>query len=117
MKGAPRPGLSSRRSITMDKIKELVRQHWDWRAAEFDKEASHSLLTDTQSRAWRELIRRIAGTVPLDVLDLGCGTGFLSLLLAELGHRVTGIDVAPSMLAQARAKAAARGLAVNFVRS
>jgi ubiquinone/menaquinone biosynthesis C-methylase UbiE len=98
----------------MDKIKELVRQHWDWRAAEFDKEASHGLLNDAQSRAWRDLIRRIAGTVPLDVLDIGCGTGFLSLLLAGAGHRVTGIDLAASMLQMARSKAAARGLTVEF---
>jgi ubiquinone/menaquinone biosynthesis C-methylase UbiE len=98
----------------MDRIKELVRQHWDWRAADFDKEASHGLLNDTQSCAWHELIRRIADSVALDVLDVGCGTGFLSLLLAELGHRVTGIDVAEAMLARARSKAAAHGLTVDF---
>lgn len=98
----------------MDKIKELVRQHWDWRAADFDKEASHGLLNDTQSRAWRELINRVAGAAILAVLDVGCGTGFLSLLLAELGHRVTGIDVAAAMLAMARRKAAAHNLTVDF---
>jgi SAM-dependent methyltransferase len=98
----------------MDRIKELVRQHWDWRAADFDKEASHGLLNDMQSRAWRDLVSRLAGTVALDVLDIGCGTGFLSLLLAELGHRVTGIDVADAMLEMARRKAAARGLNVDF---
>jgi ubiquinone/menaquinone biosynthesis C-methylase UbiE len=98
----------------MNRIKELVQQHWDWRAAEFDKEASHGLLNDTQSQAWHELISRVAGAVPLDALDVGCGTGFLSLLLAELGHRVTGIDVAGAMLTRARSKAAARALAVAF---
>jgi 2-polyprenyl-3-methyl-5-hydroxy-6-metoxy-1,4-benzoquinol methylase len=98
----------------MDRIKELVRQHWDWRAADFDKEASHGLLNDTQSRAWHELMDRIAGAVTLDALDVGCGTGFLSLLLAELGHRVTGIDLAEAMLATARSKAAGRGLTADF---
>jgi SAM-dependent methyltransferase len=98
----------------MDKIKELVRQHWDWRAPDFDKEASHGLLNDTQSRAWRRLIGRVAGSATLEVLDIGCGTGFLSLLLAELGHRVTGIDFAGAMLAIARRKAAAQGLRVDF---
>ena len=99
----------------MDTVKALVRQHWNRRAADFDKEASHGLLTDDQARAWRRLISYIAGPAPLDVLDVGCGTGFLSLLLAERGHRVTGADVAPTMLAQARAKAAARGLSINFI--
>jgi ubiquinone/menaquinone biosynthesis C-methylase UbiE len=98
----------------MDRIKELVRRHWEWRAAEFDNEASHGLLNETQSRAWRKLIHRLAGREPLDVLDVGCGTGFLSLLLAELGHRVTGIDFADQMLATARRKAAIRGLSADF---
>jgi ubiquinone/menaquinone biosynthesis C-methylase UbiE len=98
----------------MDKLKQLVRQHWDWRAADFDHEASHGLLNDSQARAWRELIARLGGTLPLDVLDAGCGTGFLSLLLAAAGHRVTGIDFAPSMLRAAHTKAAASRLAVQF---
>jgi len=100
----------------MDTVKELVRQHWDRRAATFDKESpSHSAFTDAQAHAWHRMMSEVAGPAPLDALDVGCGTGFLSLLLAELGHRVTGIDMAPSMLAQARAKSLARGLTVNFV--
>src|SRR5207237_10912279 len=50
----------------------------------------------------------------LDALDVGCGTGFLSLELAGRGHRVTGIDFAPQMLAEARKKATAQRLAVRF---
>jgi ubiquinone/menaquinone biosynthesis C-methylase UbiE len=101
----------------MDKVKALVRRHWDRRAPDFDKEPSHGLLTPIQAHAWRQLISTIAGSTPLDVLDVGCGTGFLSLLLAERGHRVTGVDVAPAMLARARSKAAAQGLTVRFVRA
>ncbi len=41
---------------------------------------------------------------PRDVLDLGCGTGRLALLLAEQGYRVTGVDPSAPMLADARAK-------------
>jgi ubiquinone/menaquinone biosynthesis C-methylase UbiE len=100
----------------MDQVKELVRRHWDRRAASFDQESpSHGLHSDTQARAWRSLIAELAGSVPLDALDAGCGTGFLSLLLAERGHRVTGVDAAPAMLAEARAKATARRLNVRFI--
>ena len=99
----------------MDTVKELVRQNWNRRAVDFDQEASHGLITDTQARAWRRLISDLASPAPLDVLDIGCGTGFLSLLFAERGHRVTGVDVAPAMLARAREKADALGLVIRFI--
>jgi SAM-dependent methyltransferase len=40
------------------------------------------------------------------VLEVGCGTGRLTLPLARAGHEVTGIDLSPAMLARARAKLA-----------
>ncbi|MCE0488255.1 class I SAM-dependent methyltransferase [Ornithinimicrobium sediminis] len=39
-----------------------------------------------------------------DVLDLGCGTGRVAWRLAELGHRVVGVDLDPRMLGSARAR-------------
>jgi 2-polyprenyl-3-methyl-5-hydroxy-6-metoxy-1,4-benzoquinol methylase len=45
------------------------------------------------------------------VLDLGCGSGQVSLLAAAMGGRVQGIDIAPGMLALAREAAARAGLA------
>ena len=39
------------------------------------------------------------------VLDAGCGTGRVAFRLAELGYRVVGVDVDPSMLAEARRRA------------
>ena len=46
----------------------------------------------------------LAGLRPCSVLDLGCGTGTLCCVLAERGHRVTGVDPAAAMLAVARRK-------------
>jgi SAM-dependent methyltransferase len=40
------------------------------------------------------------------VLDLGCGTGRITIPLARQGVSITGLDVMPSMLAQAQTKAA-----------
>lgn len=41
---------------------------------------------------------------PSHIADLGCGTNSLTVLLAEEGHAVTGVDFSVQMLAQARAK-------------
>jgi len=48
------------------------------------------------------------------VLDSGCGTGEHALLAAGRGADVTGIDVAPTAIARARAKAVERGLQARF---
>lgn len=50
------------------------------------------------------------------VLDLGCGTGGHSLLLARSGYEVTGIDLSPSMLAEAREKARSSGIHLRLRR-
>ena len=49
------------------------------------------------------------------VLDIGCGTGNHSLELAARGLEVIGLDRSAPMLAEARRKAAARGLALSLV--
>jgi SAM-dependent methyltransferase len=48
------------------------------------------------------------------ILDLGCGTGELAVALARRGHDVTGVDISGVAVEQARARAAAAGLAVRF---
>lgn len=98
----------------VSEVKTAVRRHWGGRAAAFDERPNHGLHSDEQRTAWLAVLERLAGTAPLCVLDIGCGTGFLSLLLAELGHDVTGIDIAPEMLEIASGKASAAGLAIAF---
>jgi ubiquinone/menaquinone biosynthesis C-methylase UbiE len=95
--------------------KQVIRDYWDDQAASFDDQFLHSIATEDERRAWARILDLLAPPGhTLDVLDVGCGTGFLALLFAERGHRVTGIDVAPQMIERARAKATAQGLAVTF---
>jgi ubiquinone/menaquinone biosynthesis C-methylase UbiE len=97
-----------------DGTTDIIRQHWDRRANSFDDELGHGLVSDEQRRAWLDLLSRLVGSSPRRVLDVGCGTGFLALRLAELGHTVTGIDLAPQMIEQARRKAEQQGQQIDF---
>lgn len=47
----------------------------------------------------------VAGLAPSSVLDAGCGTGRVAVELARRGVEVVGVDLDPTMLAAARAKA------------
>jgi ubiquinone/menaquinone biosynthesis C-methylase UbiE len=99
-----------------DEVKQQVAAHWNRRAAGFDSDFGHSIRTPAERAAWDRILGLVVrGRAPLDALDVGCGTGFLSLELAARGHRVTGIDFAPQMLAEAQRKAATQeGLPVRF---
>ena len=48
------------------------------------------------------------------LLDVACGTGNLALPAARLGANVTGVDIAPNLVEQARARAAGEGLTAQF---
>lgn len=81
-------------------------EFWDREAATFDDEPDHGLRDPVVHAAWGALLERLLPAAPADVADLGCGTGSLSVLLAEAGYRVRGVDVAGEMVAAARTKAA-----------
>src|SRR6266850_6423331 len=51
------------------------------------------------------------------VLELACGTGRLTIPIAQSGVSIVGLDQCPSMLARARAKASVGGIAIPFVES
>src|SRR5215468_10288932 len=98
-----------------DAVKQQVATHWNRRASHFDEDFGHSIRTAGERAAWDRILDLVlAGRGPLDALDAGCGTGLLSFELAARGHRVTGVDFAPAMIAEARRKATAGGFSVRF---
>lgn len=116
-----KPGSSSKISAHMHRdsggdayvnrkgeLREL-RRTWDAAAESYDNEADHGLRDADVLRAWTRLLDQWLPERTASVLDVGCGTGSLSLVLAGLGHRVTGIDLSTAMLAKARAKAIESG--------
>ena len=68
-----------------------------------------SLMADTDYAGYADFYERIiekyAPSQPKRLIDLGCGTGSVSVLLAEKGFEVTGVDLSCEMLSAALKKA------------
>jgi SAM-dependent methyltransferase len=96
-------------------VRDLIRGWWDEDAAAYDASPGHSLSDPVEAAAWRAVLVSLLPPPPTRVLDVGAGTGAMSLLAAELGHDVTALDLSASMLEKARGKAADRSLEITFV--
>ena len=102
-----------------------TRENESERGAQFDSYATRgqSLFraqcgrNSPERETWRARLRDWTGRPVLSTLDVGCGSGFLTVLLAELGHQATGIDVAGESLHAARAQASAAGVNVALRRA
>jgi SAM-dependent methyltransferase len=95
-------------------LSDSVRQYWDAEATIYDHSPDHGVATPAERAAWTAALTRLlppAGSV----LDVGAGTGFLSLLAARLGYRVTALDLSPGMLAHLHSAARREGLDIEVV--
>jgi ubiquinone/menaquinone biosynthesis C-methylase UbiE len=95
-------------------IKNAVRKSWDCSSQTYDTCPGHKIGTREEKDAWKQELNRNLPPAPLDVLDVGCGTGAMGLLFAEMGHRVTGIDLSDEMMAKARRKAENQKLTITL---
>jgi ubiquinone/menaquinone biosynthesis C-methylase UbiE len=68
----------------------------------------YATVGDRWAQAGEGLVRRLVRPGHR-VLDIATGPGGMAIAAAEAGADATGLDVAPSLLAQARARAAAAG--------
>ena len=103
MKRRSAPSLSKSRppNPTAKKSAREGWQGWDTYAPFYDWENAQTL-----GRRDVPFWRRVASTAGGPVLELGCGTGRVSLPLARAGVALVGIDRSDPMLARARARAA-----------
>ena len=97
---------SASQSPDMDALKAKLRATWT--AGDFEE------IAKALSAEGEKFINDLGLKPGMKVLDVACGTGNLSLPAARLGANVTGVDIAPNLLEQARAKAAAEGLDIKF---
>ncbi len=68
------------------------------------------IITLGRIRQVKESIANTYVQAGMRILEIGCGTGTLTTMMAAQGAQVTGIDAAPAMLAEAEEKIAAAGL-------
>jgi ubiquinone/menaquinone biosynthesis C-methylase UbiE len=89
-------------------------RYWDNVAPSFDDEPDHGLRDPFVLETWTNFLQAWLPYTNATILDVGCGTGSLSFVLAGLGHKVTGIDLSLSMITLARMKAATLGFEAEF---
>ncbi|MBI1776384.1 MAG: tetratricopeptide repeat protein [Proteobacteria bacterium] len=81
-----------------------VRGLFDKYATEFDRHLIDKLGYATPALLAEMLRELLPPKRDMDILDLGCGTGLSGLALSAYEGRLTGIDLSPAMLAQARSR-------------
>jgi SAM-dependent methyltransferase len=96
-------------------LADQIRSYWDTDSATYDQTRGHRPTSSAEMAAWSTAMVRLLPPAPARVLDCGAGTGFLSLIAARLGHKVTAVDLSPGMLAKLRDRAAAEGLGIDVV--
>lgn len=79
-----------------------------WTSGDFGK------IADFTSEAAADFVGSLGIQPGLRVLDIACGTGNTAIPAARAGATVTGVDIAPNLLAQARQRAAAESLDIRF---
>ena len=94
--------------------KDIIKQTWDRSSETYDSMPGHGIQSEWEKEAWKSLLNRALGDKLLDVLDVGCGTGALSLILSEMGHNVTGIDLSEGMLGKAKEKVKGQNFRAEF---
>ena len=93
-----------------------VRYLFDQFSATYD----HTMVHDLGYRA-PQILRSLAEMLmigvdgPLDVLDLGCGTGLAGEAFKSLARRLDGVDLSPQMIERAKAKGVYSELAVDDI--
>jgi len=101
----------------MEKVLENIAERWNGHAGEYDA-AHHGHNTEEDINMWKKVLRTNLGEEQnVEVLDVGAGTGFLTLLISELGYNCTGLDISEGMLEIAKQHAKEKNLNTKFLQS
>ncbi|SFA89910.1 Methyltransferase domain-containing protein [Acetitomaculum ruminis DSM 5522] len=92
--------------------KELAKT-WTEDSKDYDDIIKKQLLDKKSVDYWMRELEEICGKEKLNILDVGCGPGFLTIMLNRLGHNVKPIDAAIGMVEKANANFKAEGIDVT----
>ena len=85
---------------------ETTKLHWKKAAGSYDTRITSDLDDPKLRKAWMKILTEgVPDGDGLQILDVGTGPGFFSVLLSEAGHHVTGIDCTEDMIRKARKNA------------
>jgi SAM-dependent methyltransferase len=96
-------------------VLDEIRSFWDADAPTYDNSPGHHPQSPAVMAAWTAALQSLLPPGSARVLDVGAGTGFLSLIAARLGHKVTAVDLSPQMLEKLERSARREGLAIDVV--
>ena len=98
-----------------DERKERIVNYWEKRSDSFLEQRRAELHSAMADRWMKEIQAQLPKeNKKLRILDVGCGAGFFTILLAKAGHQVTGIDLTPDMIKNARILAQEEGADCEF---
>ena len=97
-----------------DERKERIVNYWEKRSDSFLVQKRQELHSAIAERWMKEIRGQLPEGKKLRILDVGCGAGFFSILLAKEGHQVTGIDLTPDMIKNARLLAEEEKVSCEF---
>ena len=95
-----------------------IEKYWTNRAEGYSQVNQEELAGENRYHWIRELEAQIPSgrKEELEILDIGTGPGFFSILLAEKGYHVTAVDYTEAMLEEARKNAGALAGNIQFYR-
>ncbi|MDR5699405.1 class I SAM-dependent methyltransferase [Agromyces aerolatus] len=94
-----------------------MNEYWSAHASAYDLSQTERQSRPGAAEVWTEVWAAALPPAPAQVLDVGTGSGNVALLLAAAGHRVTGVDLAEGMLAEARRKSVGLADGPEFLRA
>ncbi|MDH4319310.1 MAG: class I SAM-dependent methyltransferase [Desulfobulbaceae bacterium] len=98
----------------MNAVLNTVEERWNTYSEKYDA-THHGHLSEDDLTLWNRFLEtHIGEDRQQKILDVGCGTGFLTIKINALGYKCRGLDLSTGMMDLAKSKAAEQDLEIEF---